>query len=158
MTYLFKAGAGILLLAFAGPLTAAAQETEKTPYEISSKGLGTYANPSGSFTLKRLLDSANFGGGELDVAELTFGPDYQGRVHTHAPIEIFYVLSGRLRHVVNGVAADLDPGMVGVVRPGDEVEHIVLSEEPLHMLVIWLPGGLAERLAGNLKPLEGPED
>ena len=160
MTYLFKAGAGVLLLAFAGPLAAAAaaaaetQEAEKTPYEISSDGLGTYTNPSGSFILKRLLDSANFGGAELDVAELTFGPDYQGRVHTHRPIEIFYVLSGRLRHVVNGVAADLGPGMIGVVRPGDQVEHIVLSEEPLHMLVIWLPGGLAELLAGNLKPLE----
>ena len=108
--------------------------------------------------IKRLLDSANFGGSELDIAELTFGPDYQGRVHTHRPIEIFYVLSGRLRHVVNGVAADLDPGMIGVVRPGDEVEHIVLSEEPLRMLVVWLPGGLAEGIAGNLEPLAGPEE
>ena len=161
MTYLFRAGAGLLLLASAGALAAAAeetQETERTPYEISSDGLGTYSNPSGSFILKRLLDSANFGGTELDVAELTFGPDYQGRVHTHAPIEIFYVLSGRLRHVVNGVAADLDPGMIGVVRPGDEVEHIVLSDQPLRMLVIWVPGGLAERLAGNLKSLDGPKE
>lgn len=159
MTYLLKAGAAALLMLLAGfPAGAAVEEAEKAPYEISSKGLGSYANPSGSFILKRLLDSANFGGTELDIAELTFGPDYRGRVHTHVPIEIFYVLSGRLRHVVNGVAADLDPGMIGVVRPGDEVEHIVLSEEPLHMLVIWLPGGLAERLAGDLKPLEAPED
>ncbi len=159
MKSLIKAGAAALIMMLAGPLAAAAEETqeaEKTPYEISSNGLGTYANPSGSFILKRLLDSANLGGAELDIAELTFGPDYRGRVHTHGPIEIFYVLSGRLRHVVNGVAADLEPGMIGVVRPGDEVEHIVLSEEPLHMLVIWLPGGLAERLAGNLEPLEGP--
>jgi mannose-6-phosphate isomerase-like protein (cupin superfamily) len=153
--------AGALILALVGPGAAAAEETqeaEKTPYEISPKGLGTYANPSGSFILKRLVDSANFGGNEIDVAELTFGPEYQGRVHTHAPIEIFYVLSGRLRHVVNGVAADLEPGMIGVVRPGDEVEHIVLSKEPLRTLVIWLPGGLAERLAGNLQPLVKPKD
>ena len=160
MKIAMRAVAGALLLALAGTLAAAAaaaeetQEAEKTPYEISSDGLGTYANPSGSFILKRLLDSANFGGGEIDVAELTFGPDYQGRVHTHRPVEIFYVLSGRLRHVVNGLAVDLDPGMIAVVRPGDEVEHIVLSEEPLHMLVIWLPGGLAQGLAGNLEPLE----
>ncbi len=159
-----KALAGALLLALAGALAVAAvaaevtQETERVPYEISSNGLGTYATPSGSFIIKRLLDSANFGGSELDIAELTFGPDYQGRVHTHRPIEIFYVLSGRLRHVVNGVAADLDPGMIGVVRPGDEVEHIVLSEEPLRMLVVWLPGGLAEGIAGNLEPLAGPEE
>ena len=159
-----KALAGGLLLALAGALAVAAaaaevtQETERAPYEISSNGLGTYATPSGSFIIKRLLDSANFGGSELDIAELTFGPDYRGRVHTHRPIEIFYVLSGRLRHVVNGVAADLDPGMIGVVRPGDEVEHIVLSKEPLRMLVVWLPGGLAEGIAGNLEPLAGPEE
>ena len=161
MKFLIKAGAAALIMMLAGSPAGAAEETqeaEKTPYEISSKGLGAYANPSGSFQLKRLLDSANFGGTELDIAELTFGPDYRGRVHTHRPIEIFYVLSGRLRHVVNGVAVDLDPGMIGVVRPGDQVEHIVLSEEPLHMLVIWVPGGLAERLAGNLKPLGGPEE
>ncbi len=161
MKIIMTAGAGALLLALAGTFPAAAEETqeaEKVPYEISSNGLGTYANPSGSFTLKRLLDSANFGGAELDIAELTFGPDYQGRVHTHQPIEIFYVLSGRLRHVVNGVAADLEPGMIGVVRPSDQVEHIVLSKEPLRMLVIWVPGGLAERLAGNLRPVDGPEE
>lgn len=161
MKIIMTAGAGALLLALAGTFAGAAEETqeaEKVPYEISSNGLGTYANPSRSFTLKRLLDSANFGGAELDIAELTFGPDYQGRVHTHQPIEIFYVLSGRLRHVVNGVAADLEPGMIGVVRPGDQVEHIVLSKEPLRMLVIWVPGGLAERLAGNLEPLDGPQE
>ena len=164
MKIIMRAGAGALLLALAGPLNAAAtaaeesREAEQVPYEISSDGLGTYANPSGSFKLKRLLDSANFGGAEVDIAELTFGPDYQGRVHTHGPIEIFYVLSGRLRHVVNGVAADLEPGMIGVVRSGDEVEHIVLSKEPLRTLVIWLPGGLAERIAGNLEELDGPQE
>ena len=154
MKKLIKTGAAALALMYAGPLAVTAEEAEKAPYEISSAGLGTYANSSGVFMIKRLLDSANFGGTELDIAELTFGPEYQGRVHTHVPIEIFYVLSGRLRHVVNGIAADLEPGMIGVVRPGDEVEHIVLSDVPLRMLVIWLPGGLAERLAGNLKRLE----
>lgn len=137
---------------------AGAQEQSETPaYQTSSNGLGTYASADGGFMLKRLLDSANFGGAELDIAELTFGPGYQGRVHKHGAIEIFYVLSGRLRHVVNGVAADLGPGMVGVVRPGDDVDHIVLSDEPLRTLVIWLPGGTAERIAGNLEPVKDTE-
>ncbi len=157
MRYLFRTGAAALIMMLAGSAAGAEEGAETAPYEISSNGLGTYSNASGSFIIKRLLDSANFGGAELDIAELTFGPDYQGRRHTHGAIEIFYVLSGRLRHVVNGVAADLDPGMIGVVRPGDEVEHIVLSEEPLRTLVIWLPGGTAERIAGNLKPIEGAE-
>ena len=158
MTYTLRAGAAVLIMMFAGPAAAAEEGAETAPYEISSSGLGTYGSPSGSLIIKRLLDSANFGGAELDIAELTFGPDYQGRRHTHGPIEIFYILSGRLRHVVNGVAADLDPGMIGVVRPGDEVEHIVLSQEPLRTLVIWLPGGTAEAIAGSLEPLADAPD
>lgn len=51
-----------------GAPAAAEQGAETAPYEISSSGLGTYGSPSGSLIIKRLLDSANFGGAELDIA------------------------------------------------------------------------------------------
>jgi hypothetical protein len=38
--------------------------------------------------------------------------------------------------------------MVGIVRAGDQVIHHVVSDEPVKALVIWLPGGEAERLVG----------
>ena len=163
-------GLGALLLAAsnmvqASPASAqsdpaSGQKTpeEKPAYAVGTAGLGTYANESGDFILKRLLDSENFGGAELDVAEMTFPVGYEGRGHLHGPIEIFYVLSGRMRHVVNGIAVDLEPGMIGMVRPGDTVEHIVLSETPLKTLVIWLPGGLSQDIAGNLKRVEAPDE
>jgi hypothetical protein len=48
---------------------------------------------------------------------------------------------------VNGASHILEPGMVGIVRPGDTVAHGVSSEEPVRALVIWAPGGEADRIA-----------
>ena len=39
--------------------------------------------------------------------------------------------------------------MVGIVRPGDVVVHRVISDVPVKALVIWAPGGEADRIAGN---------
>lgn len=163
LTISLTLGLGAFVLAASaaaqGDPTPGVKTSEKElGYVVGTAGLGTYADAAGTFILKRLLDADNFGGAELDVAELTFPVGYKGRGHLHAPIEIFYVLEGRMRHVVNGIAVDLDPGMIGLVRPGDTVEHIVLSEVPLKTLVIWLPGGFAQRLAGNLKQLKAPKD
>jgi mannose-6-phosphate isomerase-like protein (cupin superfamily) len=74
----------------------------------------------------------------------------------HGRIEIFYILAGRLDHVVNGESHLLRPGMVGIVRPGDEVIHRVVSDVPVKALVIWAPGGEADRIAGflNERPIE----
>lgn len=37
--------------------------------------------------------------------------------------------------------------MVGVVKPTDTVLHRVLSDVPVKALVIWVPGGEADRIA-----------
>ena len=49
-----------------------------------------------------------------------------------------------------------DPGEIGIVRRGDKVEHRVPGEEPCRVLVIWVPGGEAERLASVFltKPID----
>jgi hypothetical protein len=46
---------------------------------------------------------------------------------------------------VNGVEHRLGPGMVGVVKPTDEVMHRVL-EAPVKAVVIWVPGGEGNRV------------
>ena len=103
---------------------------------------------SNGFQIRVLVEAANLGGTEVDIGEITFPiGSSPNRGHTHTSIEIFYILSGQLDHVVNGESHLLDPGMVGIVRPGDDVIHRVTSEQPVRALVIWAPGGEAERLA-----------
>jgi uncharacterized cupin superfamily protein len=72
-------------------------------------------------------------------------------------VEIFYVLEGTLEHVVNGVTHVLTPGMVGIVRAGDEVAHRVPGDEPVRALVVWAPGGEVDRIAPGFRqrPVSG---
>ena len=98
---------------------------------------------------------ARSGGAEVEVGEITFPGKSPGGGHVHQTNEIFYVLSGRMEHIVNGESAVLDPGMIGIVRKGDTVSHKILSEKPCKALVIWAPGGEADRLARifQVKPI-----
>lgn len=62
--------------------------------------------------------------------------------HRHTAIEIFCVIEGVLGHVVNGEEHRIEPGRVGVVKPGDEVVHRVVGSSPVRALVIqrsWTP-------------------
>lgn len=139
------AGLGLGMLA---PAAGRAQ-TPASAYSIAPTGIGCFA--LGPLLLRSLVDSATLGGAEVEVAELTLpaGWDSAGPGHRHGRVEVLYVLAGQLRHVVNDVGAVLDPGHVGVVRPGDRVRHQVLSTEPVRALVIWAPGGELERITGS---------
>lgn len=95
----------------------------------------------GPLNFRILVDAANLGGDEARIAELTFSPDYNGQPHTHDSIEIFYVLSGRFGHDVNGRFSILESGDVGIYRPGDTVTHSVQGNDSVRVLTIWLPGG-----------------
>ncbi|MBW3535202.1 MAG: cupin domain-containing protein [Gemmatimonadetes bacterium] len=99
--------------------------------------------------LKVLVEPSVLGGAEVAVAEIEFasGSGPLPRPHRHGSVEVFYVLSGVLDHVVNGESHLLTPGMVGVVRPGDDVVHGVRSHEPVRALVIWAPGDEVDRIA-----------
>ena len=137
-----------LEFALASPLAAQAAES----YE---KGvIGTrMLEGSGGLTIKMLVERSNLGGSEVELGEIVFpvGAGTSGGGHVHTRVEVFYILEGRLDHVVNGASHLLDPGMVGIVRPGDEVIHRVASEVPVRALVIWAPGGEADRIAGFLE-------
>jgi len=124
---------------------SAAQEAD--PYARASSGTRTLALPGGT-TIRLLLEAANLRGNEIEVAEITFPVGTNPpRGHGHGSLEIFYVVEGVLGHVVDDVEYRLEPGMVGVVRPGDSVAHRVLSDVPVKALVLWVPGGEADRIA-----------
>jgi quercetin dioxygenase-like cupin family protein len=103
-----------------------------------------------------LLDASNLGSDAVEVAEITFPADAPSPSagHRHGATEIFYVIEGVLGHVVNGVEHRIEPGMVGVVEPTDEVMHRVL-EGPVRAVVIWVPGGEGNRIqpAERWRPL-----
>lgn len=100
---------------------------------------------------KILLDKSNLGGNELELAELTLPAGTVVASHTHQSLEVIYVLSGTFGHEVNGHYYLLKPGMVGVVRPGDHVRHIVPKGADAKVLLIWAPGGEANRVIDYTK-------
>lgn len=126
---------GALLLTLAGP--ALAQDYRPLTSEALRESTG------GAIDFRILVDAANLGGSETRIAELTFPADYAGQAHTHDAIEIFYVLSGRFGHNVNGQPGVLEAGDIGICRPGDTIIHSVEGDEPAVVLTIWLPGGAA---------------
>jgi quercetin dioxygenase-like cupin family protein len=106
----------------------------------------TYRSPSGT-TLRLVLDSANVGK-EISVGEITFPPNSDSGDHAHGAIEIFYVLSGELEHVVNGTSQILKPGMVGYVKPPDKIRHKT-GPAGAKAVVMWVPGIEGSRIASR---------
>jgi quercetin dioxygenase-like cupin family protein len=97
----------------------------------------TYRAPSGT-TLRLILDSTNVGK-DISLGEMTFPPNSDSGDHQHGAIEIFYVLSGELEHVVNGTSQILKPGMVGYVKPPDKIRHKT-GPAGAKVVVMWVPG------------------
>jgi quercetin dioxygenase-like cupin family protein len=108
----------------------------------------TYRSPTGA-TLKLLLDSTNVGP-EVTVGELTFPPNADSGEHQHGAIEMFYVLSGTLEHVVNGKSQMLTAGMTGYVRPPDKIRHKT-GPDGAKVVVIWVPGNEAGKIVARWK-------
>jgi quercetin dioxygenase-like cupin family protein len=154
--FVLVAALGLLAL----PCLDASAQTDAGAYTRSSEGTRWLEGRNG-FAIKMLVEASNLGGSEVEIGEITFpvGAGQTGGGHRHSRVEIFYVLEGELDHVVNGQSHVLSPGMVGVVRPGDEVVHRVTSQVPVRALVIWAPGGEVDRIAPNLRerPIGGSQ-
>jgi len=101
----------------------------------------------GGATLKLFLDDSNVGP-EVSIGELTFPPNADSGDHTHGAIEMFYVLSGELEHVVNGKSYILKPGMTGYVRPPDKIRHKT-GPAGAKVVVVWVPGDEAKKIAAR---------
>jgi quercetin dioxygenase-like cupin family protein len=140
------AAAALCAALFLAVVVVADDDKPAAKYEPATSGTRILDGPGG-ITVKMLLEEANLGGGELEVGEITFPADYRkSPAHHHTSVELFYVISGKLGHEVNGTMHVIEPGMLGIVRPGDRVAHSVESDGPVRALVIWAPAGEADRL------------
>jgi quercetin dioxygenase-like cupin family protein len=108
----------------------------------------TYRAPSGT-TLRLMLDESNVGP-EVTLGELTFPPNQDSGDHQHGAIEMFYVVTGELEHVVNGKSEILKPGMAGYVKPPDKVRHKT-GPAGAKVVVVWVPGEEGKRVASRWK-------
>lgn len=97
----------------------------------------TYRSPSGT-TLRLMLDESNVGS-EVTLGEIVFPPNSDSGDHAHGAIEMFYIVSGELDHIVNGVSQVLKPGMSGFVKPPDKVRHKT-GPAGAKAVVVWVPG------------------
>jgi len=134
-----------LAVMLASPLSA--QGADSLKYSRSTSGVRDFM--LGATAVKVLIDSATLGGREMEMAQLTFAPNPNTppRNHVHGRVEILYVLTGQLDHIVNGVSHLLKPGQAGIVRPGDQVAHRIPGPDTTRVLVIWAPGGELARIS-----------
>jgi quercetin dioxygenase-like cupin family protein len=128
-------------------------------YAYATAGIKDHIEGGLGVKWKILLDESNLGGKELQMVEATFPPGLAVPSHTHGSVEIIYVLSGTYEHEVNGKLYRLTPGMVGLVRPGDHVRHLVPESAAAKVLIIWVPAGelqrgLAQARGTAISPLE----
>lgn len=143
-------GLALLLLAplvIGGEATSAATDSHES-YTYATNGIKDHIRGPAHTEWKLLLDESNLGGKELEMVELTMPSGLVVPSHMHGSVEIIYVLSGTYEHEVNGKLYRLLPGMVGIVRPGDHVRHLVPKSGPAKVLIIWAPArGEANTLA-----------
>ena len=128
--------AGIIALCFVTAGTAQTATLQGT----------TYRAPGGT-TLRLMLDESNVGG-EVTLGEMVFPPNSDSGDHKHGAIEIFYVVSGELDHVVNGKSQILKPGMSGFVKPPDSVRHKT-GPAGAKVVVVWVPGDEGKKIAAR---------
>jgi quercetin dioxygenase-like cupin family protein len=134
---------GLLCTALAAPLCGLAAAP---PYSYATHGVLENIEGRLGVNWKIVLDESNLGGPELEVVEATFPAGMTVGSHPHRSVEIIYVLSGIYEHEVNGKLYRLKPGMVGIVRPGDTVRHLVPKDGDAKVLILWAPAGEAARV------------
>jgi quercetin dioxygenase-like cupin family protein len=108
----------------------------------------SYRSPTGT-VLRLMIDESNLGS-EVTLGEITFPPNTDSGDHQHGAIEMFYIVSGELEHVVNGQSQILKPGMAGYVKPPDKVRHKT-GAAGAKAVVVWVPGEEGRRVASRWK-------
>lgn len=134
------------LLAHAGSETGGDAGAAVSSVGYDHAGTGTRIFSAGELAIKVLVEASVLGSNEVEVAEISFPPGYEGGGHRHGAIEIFYIVEGVMNHVVNDESHILEPGMIGIVRPADTVTHKIVGDRGVKAVVIWAPGGEVDRL------------
>ena len=145
---------GLAMIAVALGADTHEHSSAQPTYAYATNGVKDHIVDRSGNQWKLLLDKSNLGGDEIEAVELTMPAGLQVGSHTHKAVEIIYVLSGTYGHEVNGKLYLLKPGMIGIVRPGDHVRHLVPKSGPAKVLIIWAPAGEAARLPAKGEPVE----
>lgn len=122
-------------------------------YSYATNGVWADASDRLGDRWKLLLDPSVLGGKALEMAEVTLPAGTVVRAHRHHALEVIDVLAGVYGHEVNGKLYLLTPGMVGIVRPGDSVRHLVPRSGAARLLIIWAPAGEAARVVPRGVPV-----
>jgi quercetin dioxygenase-like cupin family protein len=138
-------GSCVFFVAVSG-CSADEEEPAASSYAYATNGVLDQIEGATGARWKLVLDESSLGGKELEIAEVLIPTGTIVRPHTHGSVEIIYVLSGTYGHEVNGELYRLEPGMVGIVRPGDQVRHITSEAGEARLLIMWAPAGEAGRL------------
>lgn len=137
---------GVIAGALGADSNSPPASSSKPTYAYATNGVLDDITGRSGDKWKLLLDKSNLGGEELEAAELTMPAGLSVPSHRHGSVEIIYVLSGVYGHEVNGRLYLLKPGMVGIVRPGDSVRHLIPKTGPAKVLILWAPAGEAARI------------
>jgi len=151
MRTVLRASWPLALVCLVAPLASGA---DAPSYTYATNGIKDHIGAGTAAEWKLLLNESNLGGKELEMVEVTLAAGTTVGSHTHGALEIIYVLSGTYDHEVNGKLYELTPGMVGIVRPGDHVRHLVPKSGPAKLLIMWAPGGEAARVLRQAKGVD----
>ena len=140
-----------LCVLFAATLAISADEgptakSSENRYTYATGGVRDQIEGGAGAKWKLLVDESTLGGREMELAEVVIPAGTVVRTHSHGAVEIIYVLAGTYGHEVNGKLYRLQPGMVGIVRPGDKTRHIASKAGETRLLIMWSPPGEAARL------------
>jgi len=146
---------GLILAPLAsGAEPSGAASSAPQPYAYATNGIKDHIPGGGGSEWKLLLNESNLGGKEIEMVEVSLAAGTTVGSHTHGSLEVVYVLSGTYDHEVNGKRYELTPGMVGIVRPGDHVRHLVPKSGPAKLLIMWVPGGEAAKVLRQPKGVD----
>jgi len=148
----FSCAVSVIALGLAAGDAAHGQSGNGKPgYAYATNGVSDNIPGGRGSKWKLLVDASNLGGKELEAAEVTLPAGTTVPSHTHGSVEVIYVLAGVYGHEVNGRLYLLKPGMIGIVRPGDKVRHLVPRGSEAKLLILWTPAGEAEHVLAPAK-------
>lgn len=100
--------------------------------------------------------SGNEVGGRFSIFESVAQPGTTTPQHFHREDELFHVLEGTLRFLLDGKTVDAPAGTTVVVPAGAHHAWRNRSDRPVRMLVIFTPGGVEAlfRQVAGLAPAE----
>ena len=95
--------------------------------------------------------------GALTVTEIDAPPEYENNLHSHPPHELFYVLDGEMTLYVDQEPHHLASGSAGFVPANSPHGFRVGGDDPLHVVAIFAPAGMADFFREVGTPVESRE-